>query len=122
MNCFRLLDQWKNRVCCFNDDIQGTGAVTLAGMFLQLYYTSLRSIGLISATRLKGNKLSDETILFFGAGSAAVGIARQIVGYMVMYEGMSREEAIHKIWFVDSKGIECDMSYIDLCRSGCCVS
>jgi len=60
-------------VCCFNDDIQGTGAVTLAG--------------LLSACRQQNQKLSEQTILFFGAGSAAVGIAHQIMGSMELEEG-----------------------------------
>eukprot|EP00698_Gefionella_okellyi_P022775 TRINITY_DN7599_c0_g1_i1.p1 TRINITY_DN7599_c0_g1~~TRINITY_DN7599_c0_g1_i1.p1 ORF type:complete len:542 (+),score=137.21 TRINITY_DN7599_c0_g1_i1:50-1675(+) len=90
-NCFRLLDHWREKVCCFNDDIQGTGAVTLAG--------------LLAAVRVKKTRLSDETILFFGAGSAAVGIAHQIMGMMQMLDGTAAEDTVKKIWFVDSQGL-----------------
>ena len=89
-NAFRLLERWRGRVCSFNDDIQGTAAVTLAGLY--------------SAARLTGRPLTKETILFHGAGEAAVGIGSLIVSAM-MAEGLSRAEALARCWFMDSKGL-----------------
>ncbi len=89
-HAFELLDTWKNQVTCFNDDIEGTAAVTLAGFY--------------SAVRAKGSKLSDEKILFFGAGEAAIGVANLLVAAMEE-EGLSREEASNRIYMFDSKGL-----------------
>jgi len=89
-NAPRILERYRNRLCTFNDDIQGTGAVTVAG--------------LLAATRLAQRKLSDQRIVILGAGSAAIGICDQIVAAM-MVEGAGELEARRKLWLVDSQGL-----------------
>ena len=87
---FPLLQHWRDKACTFNDDIQGTAAVALAGVF--------------SALRLTKKSLRDQKILFLGAGEAGVGIGDLIVSALVD-EGMALEDARRRCWFVDSKGL-----------------
>ncbi|MDZ4258295.1 MAG: NAD-dependent malic enzyme [Gemmatimonadales bacterium] len=89
-NAFRLLAAHRHRVRSFNDDIQGTAAVTLAGLY--------------SACRATGKPLRDQMVLFYGAGSAATGIGELIVTAM-REDGLSEAEARQRCWFLDSKGL-----------------
>jgi malate dehydrogenase (oxaloacetate-decarboxylating)(NADP+) len=87
---FGLLERWRNRICTFNDDIQGTAAVTLAGIY--------------SALRVTGKTLNEQRVLFLGAGEAGIGIGDLIVAAMVR-EGATIEQARRNCWFVDSQGL-----------------
>ena len=89
-HAYDLLDQYKDKVPCFNDDIQGTASVVVTGMF--------------SAMRALKQQLKDQKVLFLGAGSAATGIAHLIADAMVE-EGLTREEALARIKLFDSKGL-----------------
>ena len=89
-NAARLLERYRNRLCTFNDDIQGTGAVTAAG--------------LLAAMKLLDSKLGEQRILILGAGSSAIGICDQLVEAMLQ-EGCSEHDAKQNLWLVDSKGL-----------------
>merc|ERR1719474_1622597 len=92
-NAFRLLEKFKDQYCTFNDDIQGTAAVALAGV-----YSSLRVKGGVS-------NLSDHTFVMFGAGSAGVGISNLIVDAICKESGKLPGQARKQIWLVDSRGL-----------------
>lgn len=89
-DAFRLLARYRDQVCCFNDDIQGSGAAVLAGI--------------LSALRITRSKLSEQAFLFLGAGSAGIGIAEMLT-QAIMLEGLSREQARARIWMFNSRGL-----------------
>jgi malate dehydrogenase (oxaloacetate-decarboxylating)(NADP+) len=89
-NAFRLLRKYRNRVCCFNDDIQGTASVTVAGIF--------------SALRVTQKRMSEQTFLCLGAGEAATGICDLLSAAMAS-DGLAPEQARARCWMVDSKGL-----------------
>lgn len=85
-----ILAKYRDEVCCFNDDIQGTASVALAGI--------------TAALRITKEKLTEQRFLFFGAGTAGTGIAGLLVKAMVM-QGLSEEEALERCWFYDIHGL-----------------
>lgn len=92
----RILEKYRRRLCTFNDDMQGTGAITLAAA--------------ISAARVCGTPLRNQRVVIFGAGTAGVGVADQICNAMAR-EGLAWEEAVRCFWLVDQQGlISADMA------------
>jgi malic enzyme len=87
-NPFPALEKYQHKYTCFNDDIQGTGAVILGGI--------------INALKSIGRPIKDHRAVFMGAGSAGVGVAKQIVEYFIK-EGLTEDEARRCFWFVDTK-------------------
>ncbi len=85
-----LLRRYRDTVCCFNDDIQGTASVAVAGLF--------------GACRIVAKPMREQTLLFMGAGSAGVGIADLFVTQL-MADGCSEREALARCWFVNSRGL-----------------
>ncbi len=90
VDAIRLLTRYRDRVCCFNDDIQGTAAVAVAGI--------------LGALRITGGKLSEQTFTFLGAGSAGIGIANLLTESLVL-TGLSSEKARARTWMFDVHGL-----------------
>jgi malate dehydrogenase (oxaloacetate-decarboxylating) len=86
----RILEKYRDQICTFNDDMQGTGAITLAAA--------------ISAVRVCGTPMRNQRVVIFGAGTAGIGIADQIRDAMVR-EGLSKEDAASRFWCVDRQGL-----------------
>lgn len=89
-NAFTILQRFKDKIVSFNDDIQGTGAVTLGGM--------------LAALKIKKERLRDQVFVLYGAGAGGIGIGTQILNSM-MKEGLSKKEAIVRIFTLDSRGL-----------------
>jgi malate dehydrogenase (oxaloacetate-decarboxylating)(NADP+) len=89
-NAYKILNKYRNKVLCFNDDIQGTAGVALAGVY--------------ASTRISKIAFKDLRIMFLGAGSAATGIA-DLLSYAYQKEGLTEDEARKKLWFVDIDGL-----------------
>ncbi len=89
-NAYRLLNTYRDQVLCFNDDIQGTAAVALAGVY--------------ASTRISDKKFEDLKIMFLGAGSAATGIA-DLICAAFQQKGLCYDEARARLWFVDVEGL-----------------
>ena len=89
-NSRRILEKYRNQICTFNDDMQGTGIITLAAA--------------ISAIRVLGTPLRNQRVVIFGAGTAGIGVADQLRDAMVR-EGLSKEEASTHFWFIDTQGL-----------------
>lgn len=90
INAIPILERYRYRVCCFNDDIQGTAAVAVGGI--------------LAALRLTGGKITEQTFLFLGAGSAGTGIA-DLLAKLMMQEGLSEAQAMGRCWLFDRQGL-----------------
>jgi malate dehydrogenase (oxaloacetate-decarboxylating)(NADP+) len=89
-NAFGLLERYRDRICTFNDDVQGTAAVAVAA--------------LLGAARIIERPLREQTLLFFGAGASATGVADLIVSALER-DGLAADDARRRVWFFDSKGL-----------------
>ena len=89
-NAYQLLQDYRCKILSFNDDIQGTAAVTLSGVY--------------ASTRISGHNFEDLRIMFLGAGSAATGIGDLMVSAF-KEAGLSKEDALKRLWFVDQEGL-----------------
>ena len=89
-DAMRLLARYREKILCYNDDIQGTSAITVAG--------------LTTALQIKKEKMSEQRVLFLGAGSAGLGSAGMIASAMQM-DGLSKEQALEQIRLVDVNGL-----------------
>ncbi|GBG68540.1 hypothetical protein CBR_g3084 [Chara braunii] len=92
-NAFELLSKYRHQYCCFNDDIQGTACIVLAG--------------LVAALRVTGGSFPEQKILFLGAGEAGTGIGELIAMALAKSYGVSLDEARRVCYFMDSKGLVC---------------
>ena len=92
-NARRILEEYRGRARIFNDDMQGTGAITLAAI--------------LAGMRATGTRASEQRVVIFGAGTAGVGIADQIRAVMVA-DGLGEEEATRRFWLVDKQGLLLD--------------
>ena len=90
MHAFDLLERYRHRYCCYNDDIQGTASIVVSGF--------------LSAVRAKNTRLTDEKILFLGAGEAATGVATLIADAMAE-AGLPQTQALERLYLFDSKGL-----------------
>ena len=90
VDAVHLLERYRDKYCVYNDDVQGTAGITLAGM--------------INAVKLKGTQLKDEKYLFLGAGSAGIGLANLLCSALVD-QGMSLQEAQSRVYMFDVKGL-----------------
>ena len=90
IDAVHLLQRYRERYCVYNDDVQGTAGITLAGM--------------INATKLKNTKLKDEKYLFLGAGSAGIGLANLLCSALVA-QGMTLEDAQSRVYMFDINGL-----------------
>jgi len=89
-NATPLLEKYKNEICCFNDDIQGTASVTVAT--------------LLAACKVLGSSIDSHRVVFIGAGSAGCGIAEQICAHMIE-AGLTEQQALQKIYLISSHGL-----------------
>ncbi|CAA7263476.1 unnamed protein product [Cyclocybe aegerita] len=113
-NAHRLLDKYRETHAVFNDDIQGTGAVTLACIMAAVgvsrrsraaFKASSASSSSSTSQSISKDRLSDQRFVILGAGSAGMGIATQIRDAMVAADGVSRAEANSRFWMVDREGL-----------------
>ncbi|PAE15528.1 NAD-dependent malic enzyme [Virgibacillus sp. 7505] len=92
-NARNIIDKYGDKILTFNDDIQGTGAITLAAV--------------MSASKVTGTPISEQRVVVFGPGSAGIGNADQIAAAMVL-DGVSKEDAVKNFWAIDQRGLLTD--------------